>query len=113
MSLRSVMFAPPARPAPVARPSLLLYFLLAGAFLLSLVPQIPTLPAWLSVAIVASITLRSFIEYYRLPLPSATFCAIMAILLLGAVLLQYQNIFGREPGTAFTAGLLAIKFYEI
>jgi protein-glutamine gamma-glutamyltransferase len=96
------------------RPSLTLFFLLAGSFLLALVPHVVQFPIWLTIGILAAIALRAVIEYYRLPLPSTTFCGIMAIILLGFILIQFQgNVLGRDPGTAFTAGLLAIKFYEL
>jgi hypothetical protein len=53
-------------------------------------------------------------EVYRLPLPSTTFCGILAVVLLGLIMVQYGgNPLGRAPGTAFTAGLLAIKFFEL
>jgi transglutaminase-like putative cysteine protease len=113
MALWSALFSRPA-PTPLpARPSLTLFFLLAGSFLLTLVPHAVQFPLWLSVGVVAAMVLRSIIEVYRLPLPSITFCSIMALLLLGAVLWQFQTVGGREAGTALTAGLLAIKFYEL
>ena len=109
------------RPLPTTFPrrrfpqpaSLTLFFLLAGAFLLTLVPHVVQFPLWLSGVVVASMILRSIIEVYRLPLPSSTFCGIMALLLLGAIYWQFQTVVGREAGTALTAGLLAIKFYEL
>jgi len=115
MALWSALLSRPARtPPPVARPSPTLFFLVAGAFLLTLVPHVVNFPLWLSITIVAAMVLRSIIEVYRLPLPSTTFCGFMAILLLGLIFVQYGgNVVGRDPGTAFTAGLLAIKFYEL
>jgi hypothetical protein len=113
MTLRSVLF-PRQTQAPVfARPSLTLYFLLAGAFLLTLVPHVTQFPFWLSVTIVAAMVVRSIMEYYHLPLPSTTFCGIVAIILLGTIYWQYNTFAGRQAGTAFTAGLLTVKFYEI
>ncbi len=57
--------------------------------------------------------LRSIIEVYRLPLPSTTFCGFLAVFLLGLIFAQYSTVTGRDAGTALTAGLLAIKFYEL
>jgi protein-glutamine gamma-glutamyltransferase len=113
MALWSALFTRPARTPPYTRPSLTLFFLLSGAFLLTLVPHAVQFPLWVSVGVVAAMVLRSIIEVYRLPLPSATFCGILAVILLGAIILQFGNILGRNAGTAFTAGLLAIKFYEL
>ena len=114
MALWSALLSRPT-PTPLAtRPSLTLFFLLAGAFLLTLVPHIVQFPPWLSVGVVAAMILRSIIEVYRLPLPSTTFCGILALILFGLILVQYNgNMMGRDPGTALTAGLLAIKFYEL
>ncbi|HEY0255848.1 MAG TPA: DUF3488 domain-containing protein, partial [Candidatus Methylacidiphilales bacterium] len=95
------------------RPSLTLFFWLVGAFLLTLAPHIEQFPFWLSMTVVVAMVIRSFLEIYRSPLPSTTFCAIMAICLLIGILLQFSTIFGRDAGTAFMAGLLTIKFFEL
>lgn len=101
-----------AAPLPV-RPSLTFFFLLAGTFLLTLVPHVVELPVWLTAAVVLAIGIRCFMEVRRLPLPSTLFCSLIAVCLIGGILLQYHTVFGRDPGVALTAGLLAIKFYEI
>jgi hypothetical protein len=113
MPLWSALIARPQSTPLSSRPSLTLYFLLTGAFLLTLLPVVLQFPPWLTVAICAAAALRSVVEVYRLPLPSSTFCGIVAILLFVLVWLQFGVIVGRAPGTAVTAGLLAIKFYEI
>jgi transglutaminase-like putative cysteine protease len=113
MALWSALLSRPARTPLAARPSLTLFFLLVGAFLLTLVPHVVQFPLWLSVTIVAAMVLRSIIEAYRLPLPSTTFCGIVALVLLGVIILQFGTVLGRDAGTAFTAGLLGIKFYEL
>jgi transglutaminase-like putative cysteine protease len=113
MTFRSVLLSRPSVMAQMSRPSLTLFFLLAGAFLLTLVPHVIQFPIWLTAAVIGAIILRAFIEFYRLPLPSIAFTSIMAFLLLGCVLWQFQRLSGREAGTALTAGLLAIKFYEL
>jgi len=113
MALWSALLPRPVRTPLATRPSLTLFFLLAGAFLLTLVPHVIQFPLWVSVGVVAAMVLRSIIEAYRLPLPSTTFCGILAVILLGLIILQFGTVLGRDAGTAFTAGLLAIKFYEI
>jgi transglutaminase-like putative cysteine protease len=113
MALWSALFPKPTRAPLHTRPSLLLFFLLSGAFLLTLVPHVTQFPIWLSIVIVATMALRSVIEVYRLPLPSATFCSVMAVILFIGVWANFGRISGREAGTALTAGLLAIKFYEL
>jgi protein-glutamine gamma-glutamyltransferase len=113
MALWSALLSRPARTPRYTRPSLTLFFLLVGAFLLTLVPHVVQFPLWLSLGIVAAMVLRSIIEFYRLPLPSTTFCGILAVVLLGGIFAQYNTVMGRDAGTAFTAGLLALKFYEL
>src|SRR5271156_6063531 len=113
MALWSALIARPQRTPLKTRPSLTLYFLLTGAFLLTLVPHVLQFPAWLTLVILAAMILRSVIEVYRLPLPSSTFCGILAIILFGLTWIQFGTVMGRSAGTAVTAGLLAIKFYEI
>ncbi len=51
MALWPVLFSRPARTPQTARPSLTLFFLLMGAFLLTLVPHVVQFPLWVSVAI--------------------------------------------------------------
>ena len=113
MALWSALLPRPARTPPATRPSLTFFFLLAGAFLLTLVPHVVQFPLWVSIGVVAAMVLRSIIEVYRLPLPSTAFCGILAIILFGCILAQFNTVLGRDAGTAFTAGLLAIKFYEL
>ena len=113
MAFWTALLARPVKPPPEARPSLTLFFLLSGAFLLTLVPHVIQFPFWLSVTILAAMICRSFLEAYRLPLPSTAFSSILAIILLALIYVQFGTVRGREAGTAFTAGLLAIKFYEL
>jgi transglutaminase-like putative cysteine protease len=113
MALWSALLSRSARTPQTARPSLTLFFLLVGAFLLTLVPQIVQFPLWLTATIIVGMVVRSVLQLYRLPLPSTTFCGILAIVLLGGIFLQYGAVMGRAPGTAFTAGLLTIKFFEL
>ena len=107
------LLSQPARPPVKSRPSLTLFFLLVGAFFLTFVPHVAQMPVWISLVIVLSLTIRSGMEIYRLPLPSTLFCGLMALFLLPAIYIQYSTVFGREAGTAFMAGLLAIKFFEL
>jgi transglutaminase-like putative cysteine protease len=102
-----------AAPAAPERPSLTLFFCLVGAFLLSLLPQLPQLPLWVSAGIAAAMVLRSIGEVRNWPLPSATTTGLLALVLLAAIYRQFDTVFGRSAGTAFMAALLAIKFFEL
>jgi len=113
MALWSSLFSQAAPTPKPTRPSLTFFFFLVGAFLLTLVPHVIELPVWVSVAVAIALIIRSFMEVYRLPLPSTTFCSLVALCLLCGVLLQFKTVAGRDAGMAFTAGLLAIKFFEL
>jgi transglutaminase-like putative cysteine protease len=95
------------------RPSHTLFFWLVGAFLLTLLPHVAQLPGWLTASILGAMFFRSLAEWKRWPLPSTVSTAVVAICLLGGIWLQFHTIMGREAGTPFMAGLLAIKFYEL
>jgi transglutaminase-like putative cysteine protease len=95
------------------RPSLTLFFCLVGAFLFTVLPHLPQLPAWVSISIVAAMAIRCVIEVRRWRLPSSAFCGVLAVCLLIAVYIHFDTIFGRDAGTAFMSGLLAIKFFEM
>ena len=106
-------YAKPGRAGFPTRPSLTLFFLLVGAFLLTLLPHVGQFPLWISTTVIAAMVVRCVVEFYRLPLPSTAFCSLLALCLLAGIVLQFNTMFGREAGTAFTAGLMAIKFYEL
>jgi hypothetical protein len=94
-------------------PSRTLFYWLISAFLLTLLPHVTQLPGWLTGAILVSVIVRCLAEWYRWPLPTTTSTGVVAICLLSAIFLQYHTVMGRDAGTPFMAGLLAIKFYEL
>jgi transglutaminase-like putative cysteine protease len=102
-----------SRSTRYARPSLTLFFCLVGAFLFTVLPHVPQLPAWITALILVAMIVRCVVEIGRWPLPSSTFCGVLALCLLGSVYLHYDTIFGRDAGTAFMSALLAIKFFEM
>jgi transglutaminase-like putative cysteine protease len=113
MASWTALLSRPAQTPLAARPSLTLFFLLVGAFLLTLGYHVVNFPVWLTVGIVSAMVLRSVIEVYRLPLPSSTFCGIVALVFGIVIWIWYNTLFGRDAGTAFTGGLITIKFYEL
>jgi len=84
-----------------------------GAFFLTLAPQVEQFPLWITVFILGAMAFRSLGEARRWPLPSAGFCGLLAICLLGGIYLQFHTILGRDAGTAFMSALLVIKFFEL
>ena len=84
----------------------------AVAVAVALVAHLNHLPAWLATGCTLvvgfallnrSARLARLVAFIRLPL---------AGMLLLAVLVEYGNFFGRDPGTAFACGLLALKLLE-
>jgi transglutaminase-like putative cysteine protease len=112
MAFWSVLSSPSSRIPSPARPSPLLFYLLIGSYLLTLVPHVEQLPVWVTISVIAVATVRIVQEIYRLPMPSDGFIAILAISCLIGILLQFHYVLGRDSGTAFTVSLLAIKFFE-
>ena len=97
----------------MVRPSLTLFFWLVGAFVLTLLPHLQQFPLWLTVMVFAALAVRCVLEWQRWPLPSIGFTSLLALSLLVGIYVQFNTIFGRNAGTAFMVGLLAIKFYEL
>jgi protein-glutamine gamma-glutamyltransferase len=70
------------------------------------------LPPWLSVALFASLGLRWWQRRYR-PGRVPGWLKVPALLLwVAVVVLDYGNVFGRDPGSALAAGLLVLKLSE-
>jgi transglutaminase-like putative cysteine protease len=70
------------------------------------------LPWWLSVALMLALGLRWWQRRERPARVPAWLKVPMLVILVGAVVLDYGNIFGREPGSALAAGLLVLKLTE-
>jgi transglutaminase-like putative cysteine protease len=109
----SPFFARPNRTAPVIRPSLTLFFCLVVAFFLTILPHIPQLPFWVTIAVAIALAVRSWGQLRKWRLPSPAFCGLLALCLVAGIYLQFRTVLGRDAGTAFMAGLIAIKFYEL
>ncbi|WP_130620515.1 transglutaminase TgpA family protein [Dyella amyloliquefaciens] len=72
----------------------------------------PHMPAWLSLALAATLAARWWQRRrYGGRAPIALKIPLVA-LLSGAVIFHYGNLFGREPGAALAVGLLVLKLLE-
>lgn len=80
--------------------------------LVALLPHLPYLPTWLAWSLPLALGLRVLLRrrqagatprWLRLPLLA---------LLIGAIVLDYGNVFGRDAGSALGAGLLVLKLFE-
>lgn len=70
------------------------------------------LPIWLTLALVAALALRWWQRRYRPGRVPAWLKTPAMVLLVAAVILDYGNVFGRDPGSALAAGLLVLKLTE-
>ena len=83
---------------------------LTTAFVLAV--HAPHLPVWLTGALVGALGLRWWQRRYRPGRVPAWLKVPMLVILVGAVILNYGNVFGREPGSALASGLLVLKLTE-
>ena len=84
--------------------------LLALAF--SLLPHVPYLPVWITVALLACALWRYSIEVRRKPVPPALLRAGLALACFLGVLYTYNTISGVGPGSALLAIMAALKLLE-
>ncbi|MFC3653889.1 DUF3488 and DUF4129 domain-containing transglutaminase family protein [Dyella humi] len=70
------------------------------------------LPIWLTMALFVALGLRWWQRRYRPGRVPAWLRVPMLVILVGTVVLDYGNLFGREPGSALAAGLLVLKLTE-
>jgi hypothetical protein len=70
------------------------------------------LPIWLTAALTGALALRWWQRKHR-PARVPAWLKLPALLLLvAAVVLDYGNVFGRDPGSALACGLLVLKLTE-
>jgi protein-glutamine gamma-glutamyltransferase len=70
------------------------------------------LPVLLTLALFVALGLRWWQRRYRPGRVPAWLRVPMLVVLVGAIVLGYGNLFGREPGSALAAGLLVLKLTE-
>lgn len=95
------MIAAPILPEAVLR-------WIAGAVLVAAVPHAPRLPLWITLLIVAAVSLRLVL---RRP-PGRWLLVPIVVAVFAAVVLQYRSLSGAEAGGAFFAAMVALKFLE-
>lgn len=88
------------------------FHLMCASAALVIVAHMPHVPTWLSAALVIALGLRWWQRTHRPALVPVWLKLPALLLLMGAVVLHYGNIFGRAPGTALAAGLLILKLSE-
>ncbi|HUA78788.1 MAG TPA: DUF3488 and transglutaminase-like domain-containing protein [Dyella sp.] len=83
---------------------------LTTAFVLAV--HSPHLPVWLTGALLGALGLRWWQRKNRPGHVPAWLKVPMLVILVGTVILNYGNVFGREPGSALASGLLVLKLTE-
>jgi len=83
-----------------------------GALGLSIVPHVPYLPYWITIAFTGCAVWRYLIEKRRRPLPSAWIRAALALACFLGVLVTYSSISGVGPGSALLAVMASLKLLE-
>ena len=88
------------------------FALLATAVAATIATHVSHLPAWLTPALAFIVAARA---WWRRSHEGAVAAAIrlpLALALLAAIVGEYGNVLGRDPGSAFGCGLLALKLLE-
>ena len=100
---------PPASPALSAKQSLWLFC----AALLTLAPLIPHLPPWLSGVSALALLWRAALWWRQGALPSRWILVLLVFGGVAGIALQFQTVFGRDPGVALLVMLFALKLLEL
>ena len=91
-----------------ARDMLFLLLVIAWA----IAPQVAQLPLWTSVFAAALLLWRGALAWTGRPLPSRWVLVALLAVAVGATLLTYRTLLGRDPGVALVVLLLAFKTLE-
>ncbi|MDJ0940031.1 MAG: DUF3488 and transglutaminase-like domain-containing protein [Woeseiaceae bacterium] len=79
---------------------------------IALLPHVPYLPFWVTIAFIGCSVWRYSIETRRAPVPSTWFRAFLAMLCFLGILATYDTISGVGPGSALLATMAALKILE-
>ena len=101
------MASPSAAPLTTSQSAWLLACAVAAVL-----PLVPHLPPWLSVAAMVTLAWRGWLAWDRRPLPARWLLILLAIAGCGGVLWQYQRLFGQNAGVALLMLFMALKQME-
>ncbi len=88
------------------------YWLL-GAAMVVLSPHVLRFPLWLSLVLAALFGWRFFVLRRGWPVPNRWVRYGLTLLLVVLLYRQFGTLFGRDPGSALLAAMLALKFLEL
>ena len=87
--------------------------LLMGACFMVLLPHLPHLPLWSSIACLALLGWRAWITFTGKRLPPRWLLLPLSIAVAVGVYATYRTFFGRDPGVMMLALLLTLKLLEM
>ena len=88
-------------------------WMLLASLAVVLAPHATRLPPWLTLLVVLFIGWRIAVMLRRLQPPPRAMLVAMVSAASGGVFLQYGTLFGREPGVALLAIMIALKLLEL
>ena len=88
------------------------YWLLSAAIIV-LLPHVVRFPLWLTAVLVTLFSWYFFMLRRAWPAPNRWLRLALTLLLAFLVFRQYGTVFGRDPGSALLAIMLALKFLEL
>jgi len=83
------------------------------AAILTLLPLTPYLPPWLSGVSALALLWRAVIWWRRTALPSRWLLVLLVFGGVVGIVLQFQTMFGRDPGVAMLVMLFSLKLLEL
>jgi protein-glutamine gamma-glutamyltransferase len=98
--------------APVARPRVRGLAWVLAALGVAVVPHAPSLPAWVSLMLLAIAAWRAAADLQGWPLPPRSLRVIVVVVSTIAVLGAYRTVTGVEAGTALLVLMAAVKLLE-
>lgn len=76
-------------------------------------PHLFFYPGWLTVLVGLLMGWRAWLIWRGAPEPSRWLMLLMVILSTGAIIAEYRNIFGQEPGVALLVAFMPLKLLEL
>ena len=78
----------------------------------TVLPHLPFAPTWLTFTAAALLGWRALLWWRRMPLPPRWLLSLLVVAAGLAVFLDFQRLFGRDPGIAVLLCLLCLKSFE-
>lgn len=86
---------------------------LSLSILMVIAPHAAHLPVWVSVLCGMLLAWRAYLTHNHKPLPPHNLLILLTIACIGAVVVEFQTVFGREVGVTLLALLSTLKLMEL